>query len=287
MLNMGYEEQTTRGTVSFPIEYHHVDKKHPRYQMPLHWHIDFEIIRVLSGEFLLTLDTETVLLTEGDAILLHGGVLHGGVPKDCVYECLVFDLGYFLRTSPLYQKELDPLQNQQFQKESIVKEDSEEGALLKKLFSAMIAHEKGCEWQITGLLFELFAFLQRNERHEELLPTATRDMRRIQQIKRVLSLIRKEYASPLTLEELAEASGMSPKYFCRFFSSMTGKTPIDYLNYYRVECAADHLLYSEESVTDIALSCGFNDLSYFVKTFKRYKGMTPKQFRKGQTHEAE
>lgn len=285
MLYTGYEEQATRGTVTFPIEYHHVDAKHPRYQMPLHWHIDFEVIRVLSGEFSLTLDTQTMLLKAGDAILLHGGVLHGGIPKNCVYECLVFDLGYFLNTSPLYQKELDALQSQPFQREAIVTEDSEEGALLKKLFCAMQDKEKGYEWQITGLLFELFAFLLRKQTHEELLPTARRDIRRIQQLKRVLSLIRKEYASPLTLEELAEASGMSPKYFCRFFNSMTGKTPIDYLNYYRVECAADHLLYSEESVTDIALSCGFNDLSYFVKTFKRYKGLTPKQFRKGQTNE--
>ena len=84
----------------------------------------------------------------------------------------------------------------------------------------------------------------------------------------------------LTLGNLAEAADMSPKYFCRFFTEMTGKTPIEYLNYYRIECAAEQLLYTDDLVTDIALNCGYNDLSYFVKTFKKYKAQTPKQFRK-------
>lgn len=79
----------------------------------------------------------------------------------------------------------------------------------------------------------------------------------------------------LTLGNLAEAADMSPKYFCRFFSEMTGKTPIEYLNYYRIECAAEQLLYTDDLVTDIALNCGYNDLSYFVKTFKKYKSQTP------------
>lgn len=88
----------------------------------------------------------------------------------------------------------------------------------------------------------------------------------------------------LTLGNLAEAADMSPKYFCRFFSEMTGKTPIEYLNYYRIECAAEQLLYTDDLVTDIALNCGYNDLSYFVKTFKKYKAQTPKQFRKTIIH---
>ena len=61
---------------------------------------------------------------------------------------------------------------------------------------------------------------------------------------------------------------------------MTAKTPMEYLNSYRIEKAAAKLLSTDESVTDIAYSCGFNDLSYFIKVFRDFKGISPKQFRK-------
>ena len=61
---------------------------------------------------------------------------------------------------------------------------------------------------------------------------------------------------------------------------MTTKTPIEYLTLYRIEKASGKLLKSDLSVTSIAFSSGFNDLSYFIKTFKQIKGITPSKFRK-------
>ena len=50
-------ESSTRGTFDFPIELYYVDKMHPRYEMPFHWHMEFELMLVLSGEFSLTFYT--------------------------------------------------------------------------------------------------------------------------------------------------------------------------------------------------------------------------------------
>ena len=71
---------------------------------------------------------------------------------------------------------------------------------------------------------------------------------------------------------------MNPKYFCRFFRQMTQKTPVEYLNYYRIECAREQLSTTSCTVTEIAFNCGFNDVSYFIKIFRKYMGMTPGQF---------
>ena len=60
---------------------------------------------------------------------------------------------------------------------------------------------------------------------------------------------------------------------------MTTKTPVEYIVLYRIERAARKLRNSQLSVTEIAFSCGFNDLSYFIKTFKNIKGVTPTKFR--------
>lgn len=60
-------------------------------------------------------------------------------------------------------------------------------------------------------------------------------------MKNVLRRIRSSYGQPLTLEDLAAEAALEPKYFCRVFRQITGRTPINYLNYYRVECAAELL----------------------------------------------
>ena len=88
-------------------------------------------------------------------------------------------------------------------------------------------------------------------------------------------------AGALTLAELEAAeAALEPKYFCRVFRQITGRTPINYLNYYRVECAAELLCTTQGSITDIALECGFGDVSYFSRMFRRYKGQTPGQYRR-------
>ena len=99
-------------------------------------------------------------------------------------------------------------------------------------------------------------------------------------MEKVLTKIRNDYSKPLTLDDLAEEAQLNKQYFCRAFRQATGKTPIDYLNYYRIECAAEQLSLSYVSITEIALSCGFNDLSYFNRLFKRSKGVTPSNYRK-------
>lgn len=107
-----------------------------------------------------------------------------------------------------------------------------------------------------------------------------RDHKRIMQLKLALEFIEASYTSQLTLQEISEAVHMSPKYFCKFFQEMTHRTPIDYLNYYRIERACYQLLTTNQSITDVAYATGFNDLSYFIKTFKKYKGTTPKKYLK-------
>lgn len=205
-----YKEKKQHGTFDFPIEFYHVTPNHPRYNMSYHWHTECEIIRILEGEFILFIDKEKIVAKKNDIIFVHSGIFHGGLPKDCIYECIVFDMKLFLKDN---------------------------NACTKQIYD-IVNHNN------------------------------------------VITLIENEYQNPLTLDDLSKASGMSPKYFCRFFHEMINKTPIEYLNYYRIEIACEKLLATELSITEIALNCGFNDVSYFIKTFKKHKGVTPKQYLK-------
>ena len=94
----------------------------------------------------------------------------------------------------------------------------------------------------------------------------------------MIATIEDHYDECITLDDLARAAGMNSKYFCRYFREMTHRTPIDYLNYYRIEQACFKLATTNDSIAEIGMSCGFNDESYFIKTFKKYKGVTPKKY---------
>ncbi len=276
-----YQEQKVRGTFDFPVEFHYVDKTHPRYQMPFHWHIDCELLFVVSGHFSLSLNEDTYSLSAGDTALIQDGVLHGGTPTDCVYECIDLDLNALLHGSTVCKKEMEDMQSHRVEVQRIFQSDTPEAAVIRQMFETVRKREAGYACITEGLLLQLFGLIIQNHRYTVSTPLSAHGKKRIRQLKNALGLIREQYSQPLSLEALADAAEMSPKYFCRFFAQMTGRTPIDYLNHYRVECAGEQLLYSADSVTDIARGCGFNDLSYFVKTFKKYKGVTPKQFRKG------
>ena len=96
MQYINYRESRQRGTADFPIEYHHVSPTHPQYIMALHWHVEFELIRILSGSLKLTVDEEEYTAKAGSSCFIPSGTIHAGEPDDCVYECLVFDMNVLM-----------------------------------------------------------------------------------------------------------------------------------------------------------------------------------------------
>ena len=277
-----YQEKKKRGTFDFPIEYHFVDKAHPRFVMPLHWHLEYEFIRVLHGQLLLTVNEQTFPVQKGDCVLVADGALHGGSPSsdECVYECIVFDLNGFLHGSTICKKDVENVQSGNVLLNSKFRTGSAEADMICTLFDALKNEGDGCEFITQGLIFQLAGTIIKNHQYQKTDDKMQSRIKKVRQLKKALAFVYEEYMNDITLNDLAEKADMSPKYFCRVFSQYIGKTPIEYINSYRIEKAAELLLYTDSSVTDIALNCGFNDLSYFVKTFRKAKSITPKQFSK-------
>ena len=101
----------------------------------------------------------------------------------------------------------------------------------------------------------------------------------LQKLKQVIAYIHQNYQEPIPLQALSDICYMSPNYFCRYFKQEIGKTPIGFLNEYRMEKACQLLSESQLTISDIALSVGFDNFSYFIRKFREYKGVTPKKYR--------
>lgn len=98
-------------------------------------------------------------------------------------------------------------------------------------------------------------------------------------IKKVFAYISKNYASPITLEDVANHVHLNSAYFSTIFKQSSGSSFKEYLNMVRIEESKRLLSNTDYSIIDIAIATGFEDQSYFSKVFKKYTGLTPKQYR--------
>lgn len=98
-------------------------------------------------------------------------------------------------------------------------------------------------------------------------------------VKKAIQYISKKFAEPLTLEEVANHVHLNPAYFSTLFKQSTGSNFKEYLNMVRIEESKRLLSNTDYSLIDIAIAVGYEDQSYFSKVFKKYTGLTPKQYR--------
>lgn len=281
MQYINYRESWQRGTVDFPFEYHHITPTHPQYIMALHWHVEFEIVRVLKGTFQLSIDELEYTVEQGSAIFIPAGSVHSGLPRDCTYECIVFDMNMLMNKNDSCCKLIRKIIDHEVEPAFVYPESHNDiHQTVWSLFDAIASKKDGYQLVVLGTLYQVIGTIFAKQYYNPAPAQPPRNHKRIIQLKTALEFMESSYNKQITLEEMAGSVDMSPKYFCRFFHEMTHRTPIDYLNYYRIERACYQLMTTDQSITEVAYSSGFNDLSYFIKTFKKYKGTTPKQYLK-------
>lgn len=277
MKPLDYHENIKRGSLDFPLDYHLVNGEHPRYLMPYHWHEEVEIIHVISGAFYLSVDDEQYTLSAGDVCYIAAGRLHGGQPEDCVYECIVFDMRLLLKGDDTCRDMIADVISRRadiqpympggcmvIQHTVLPMFDAlREGCAGSRLITL------GCLFQFVGAVYKYGAYIRRE---------TEADVRSVLKLKQVFEMIERRVSHPPTLVELSASVGMSPKYFCRFFKAATHRTPMDYIGFFRVEQACYEMAATDKNVTEIALDLGYSDVNYFIRCFKKYKGITPKQY---------
>lgn len=98
-------------------------------------------------------------------------------------------------------------------------------------------------------------------------------------IQLVVDYLNSHSEEKYTLKRMSEMAGLSESRFRTLFRQQVGKKPLEYLNEIRVMVAARKLLMSTDNISDIAYSLGYNDVNYFIRVFKKYFCMTPRQYR--------
>ena len=278
---MAYNEIAQRGSPDFPVDYFYLDEAHSKYNMAAHWHSEIELLHVLEGEFEATLNNNSYILKKGDALFMNSETLHKGTPKNCVYECIVFHLDF------LYNERYDAHSfiksiidgeckvNEYFPANSGKATDA-----LNKIFDALSNQSAARKFRVISSFYNFFAEISDAKLYDRISgKRVDANSKKLLKLKEILLHLRTNYTHPFSLKALAQATSLSPQYLSSFFKSMTDKSPIEYLTEYRIEKAAHKLRSTEMNVTEIAYACGFSDLSYFIKMFKKLKGVSPGKYR--------
>lgn len=245
-----------------------------------HVHPYFEFYYVKSGKCCFFLNDTLYTLNAGDGMLIAPGDLHHTLylqKETCDRIALYFKSEFIL--SPLVESfpgffevfghSCHILINPAF-KEVI-------DSLLEQMLAETRIADDCSKPLLSTCLHQLFFLILRHrmEVTDDLPLSEKKDAG----VLRSAKYIYRNYASPLSLDEVAAIAGLSPTYFSRKFKEITGIGFKEYVNYVRMKNAALELMTTKNSITDIALNNGFTDGNYFKDSFKKVHGCSPREYR--------
>jgi AraC family transcriptional regulator len=98
-------------------------------------------------------------------------------------------------------------------------------------------------------------------------------------LRKVVELVHAEMEGDLSLEELADAAGLSIAHFSEMFRQSTGQSPHEFVLHRRVDRAKEMLRAAEMRVLDVAVACGFKTQQHFARVFRQLCGASPTEYR--------
>jgi Transcriptional regulator containing an amidase domain and an AraC-type DNA-binding HTH domain len=289
MYEYRYHENKIHGEPDFPFHIYPVEHQAgTSCILPIHWHNEMEIIHLAEGNAVFRIESREYAVRAGDTLIVHPGELHSGdgIPGgDIRYFAIVFHFDWLSSLQPdrIQQRYLNPVAQGTVRLPSMLSAADERHAPLTDLVRQMlICHERrppAWEMSLKALLLMLIAELYCRGLTLRAGEAPKRGLRYQQQIKRVLAYMEEHADDKPDLDRLAAVLSMSRSHFCTFFKTQTGMRPMEYLNYIRVNKAAQLLRTGACSVLEAALESGFQNASYFAKWFKTFMHTTPSEYR--------
>ena len=283
------------GDIEFPFAVYHIVLSEMNMKLiRWHWHNEIELIYLKSGRLEVLTDESSIILNEGEGLFINQNVLHAihiVKDSDAVFTSFVFHPSIFFGygSARLSVQYLTPiLENERMKYQFIDKEHENTQlmlSLLKDLDSLYSERRIGYELLCKSLLYNIWYLLL--EISSTKIPVITERPKRTThdelRIKEAIHYIENHFTEQITLDDIAASIHISKSECCRCFKRVLHITPFEYLMKYRIFYATRMMQRhdpSAESISSLAISVGFGNISYFNKVFKKYLQMTPTEFKK-------
>lgn len=278
------EEIKLRGTSLFPIGFYVQKSMTVGSILHFHWHKEWQWLYLVEGTAQIMIDNTKYKLNEGESIFVYSGRLHSGTtenPSGCILLSIIFNQNSIYSEPEQVRTTFADFLEGRYMPYTIFRSDTQGermvNATLKQIYTLYNSPSAGHEIMIRARMLDLLAIIL-----DEHLYTKRKmhiPHSESKETNHVLLYIHGHYAEKIQIPELAARAEMSPQALCRLFKRETGTTIVEYLNTYRIYNAAMLLRSTNKSIGEIANSCGFDTPSYFIKVFKRMRGVTPAVYR--------
>lgn len=258
---------------------------------PCHWHDDIEWIYIIHGKMRYYINGKRILLNEGDTLMVNARQMHYGYAyeqQDCYFVCILFHPSLFGNNQILYKEYFSPFLENNSLEYLLLHTDDANGQTAAEKLQLIVRLKKtnppAYELQVTGIIAQLWSFLIQAGilTASEYSKNSNQDLA-IQ--KDMVSFIYQHYPEKISLNDIAASGHVGRSKCCQIFKHYLQQSPVDFLNAYRLKISCQLLCTTQKSITEIALLCGFNHLSYFSKYFMESYGCTPREYRTLHEHE--
>lgn len=282
-----YQETKIHGTPAFPYIVYGAKLPEHTSGVALHWHDEMEIIYVREGVVSVSVRNTEYTVSAGDIILIHPQAIHA-IKQHGSHSAFYFNI--LFRFSALEsgsedicrKKYLEPIYTRKILMPELIRSGhplySDIAPIIQKLLIDPHYQRFHDEMLIKSRLFEMlyhiFRFCEqadKNSAYEDIV---------YEKLKVSLQYLEKNYAEHITVEKIASVSNYSESHFSKLFHQLTGESFTQYLKKYRLEAAANRILNEKTKISEIAVACGFSNLSYFSRAFFDRFQVTPSEYRK-------
>ena len=277
------KENKPHGTKDDPFSTYHIQNGGQSFQIPVHWHDELEIIYVKSGFLTVNISGENYIGKPGDAFVVSPGNLHfmGSQTGTVDYFTFLFPLKYiaFRTDDMLDDKLIEPLNSGHLMISPEVKDTVKEQC--EQLAGVYAAEIDESESKITSQIRKkiiLLQFIHELWKKGFIVENDTTGRNTVE--KEMVSYIQQNYTGKILLREFGEQFHLSEKYISRYFKEHFHITLSQYVTYLRLEHAKQMLQETDISVTEVAMQSGYQNISYFIRSFKKTYGVSPLKYRK-------
>lgn len=245
-----------------------IKRSHDNYTKEANWHNNIELEWIKNGSGFILLDGKRVNVTANDIVLVNSNVIHHLIPKnDIKYSCLILGYDFCLQAEIDYTKLVF---SEIIHSDELIKLFLE----LEQVYQITDDVCKTAKLKIIVLNILIMLRSQFTIKQEKSI----NQFRSLDRIKKTILYIRENYNKKLTLDELSQNVYVDKFLLSREFKQITGQTIIEYINSYKCKIAANYIS-NGTPVLEAARLCGFNNMSFFTKTFKKYFKTLPSKIK--------
>ncbi len=259
--------------------------KYIHSKVPWHWHKEIELFIVTKGTLKMLIGNETYLIQESNGAFINTNILHAmevAEGENCELMTLVFSPAVISggKATSLYREITSPIyENPGLAIIPLTKSVPWEREVLSLIQTACQAdHDDLFGKQL--LICEHLAHIWRLILSHSTQKSIDFNPMQSQRTQTMMKFIQDHYQNSLSVAEIASSAGISTRECSRCFKNTIHISPIEYLMQYRITVSASLLVSTNDPITRIATTVGFNSSSYFTKVFQSIMHMSPTHYKK-------